>query len=90
MMMPSVKASSFGTAPDGIGRVEVRVITASISASYHILIAPAAPDPSATAKIATVASTGLIPCPVTPVAATSPASAVNTTSIMMRGFSSST
>ena len=39
-------------APRGIGRMAVRAITASISASYHMLSTPAAPAPAAIARTA--------------------------------------
>ena len=90
MIRPSVSASARGTAPDGIGRVDVRVITASMSASYHMFIAPAAPEPSAIANKDIAAITGFIVTPVTDCAATRPAMAVNATNMMIRGFSSST
>ena len=39
--------------PDGMARVRVRVMTASMSRSYHMLSAPAAPAPTAMASSAT-------------------------------------
>ena len=46
---PKSRAFSGRIFPLGIGRVWVRTITASISASYHILSAPEAPAPTAIA-----------------------------------------
>ncbi len=45
--MPKASASPRVTRPAGIGRCWVRVITASMSASYHMFSAPAAPAPTA-------------------------------------------
>ncbi len=80
-------SASFGRMrPDGIGRVRVRVITASMSASYHMFSAPDAPAPTAMASSDAKAMTGC-----TPLGARSrPASAVNTTSDITRGFSRAT
>ena len=69
--------------PCGIGRLEVRDIIASMSASYHMFSAPDAPAPMAMNSNAVKPITGFI-CPG---AATMPTSAVNTTSDMTRGFS---
>ena len=55
---PKASASSALTRPAGIGRPLVRAMTASISRSYHMLIAPEAPAPTATAKMATAPNTG--------------------------------
>jgi hypothetical protein len=82
---PKTSASAGRTRPDGMGRAEVRVITASISASYHMLSAPAAPAPTAIASTAMMDTNGLSEAG----AATRPTKAVNTTSDMTRGFSSS-
>ena len=60
----------------------VRFITASISRSYHMLIAPQAPAPTAMQRIATAANTGCS----SPGASISPANPVNTTSDITRGF----
>jgi hypothetical protein len=65
-----------------MGRPDVRDITASMSASYHMFSAPAAPAPSAMARIAVTATAGLM----TPGAATRPTKAVKTASAMTRGF----
>ena len=46
--IPKYNAWEFEILPRGIGLKHVRDITASISESYHILRAPAAPAPSAT------------------------------------------
>ena len=88
MISPSDSASLAGTAPDGIGRVAVRAMTASMSRSNHILIAPAAPEPIAIASSDIAAMNGFIDTPLIDWAATRPAAAVNTTSIMIRGFMS--
>ena len=79
---PKSSASAGATRPDGIGRFAVRDITASMSSSYHMLSAPAAPAPSAIAAMATITTTGLI----TPGATTRPTKAVNTASAITRGF----
>ena len=63
----------------------MRVITASISASYHMLSAPEAPAPTAMQRIAMKPMTGWI----WPGATTMPAKAVKLTSDMTRGFKSS-
>ena len=68
--------------PAGSGRIAVRRITASMSRSYHMLIAPDAPAPTAMHNTATAASTGWR-CPG---ATTSPTKPVKTTSDMTRGF----
>ena len=62
----------------------VRRIRRSMSASYHMLSAPAAPAPTAMASSAAKPITGLMP----PGAMAMPTSAVNTTSDITRGFSS--
>ena len=64
----------------------MRRISASMSASYHMLSAPEAPAPTAMQRIAIAASTGFIGAR----AQTRPVSAVNTTSDITRGFSSAT
>ena len=46
-------------APRGTGRLAVRFITASMSASYHMLRAPAAPAPTAIASSATKREPGM-------------------------------
>ena len=46
-VIPNAKASPGRMRPAGTGRAAVRVITASMSASYHMLSAPAAPAPTA-------------------------------------------
>ena len=61
------------------------VMTASMSASYHMLSAPDAPAPMAIDRMAMTAMKGLS---VTG-AATMPTKAVNTTSDITRGFKSS-
>ena len=48
--IPKYNACFFFTFPVGIGLRQVLLINASRSDSYHILSAPAAPDPIATAN----------------------------------------
>ncbi|SJM34096.1 hypothetical protein BQ8482_380279 [Mesorhizobium delmotii] len=81
---PKPRASPGMTRPDGTGRFDVRDIKASISASYHMLSAPAAPAPTAIAPIAITAMTGFI----APGATIRPTKAVKTASAMTRGFRS--
>src|SRR6478752_6204824 len=80
--VPKARASSGVILPFGIGRAAVRAMHASISASYHIFSAPAAPAPTAMQMSAAMARTGCM----WPGAATSPTSAVNTTRNITRGF----
>ena len=47
-MIPKIRAWFLEILPDGIGLRQVLFIKASISDSYHIFNAPAAPAPSAT------------------------------------------
>ena len=82
--VPKASASSGGTRPSGIGRRQVRAMTASMSRSYHMLMAPAAPEPTAMQSTATMASSG---CRL-PGATMSPAKPLRTTSVITRGFSS--
>ena len=82
---PKASASPGATRPAGIGRADVRSIRASMSASYHMLSAPAAPAPTAMQISAVRAITG---CTCTG-ASTRPTKAVNTTSDITRGFISS-
>ena len=56
--MPKVSASSGVTRPRGMGRLAVRCMQASMSASYHMLSAPDAPAPTAMQISAMTASTG--------------------------------
>src|SRR6478752_9028760 len=79
---PKASASPGRTRPIGTGRRNVRVMTASTSASYHILSAPAAPAPTAMQSNAVNAVTGCSE----PGATASPTSAVKTTSDITRGF----
>src|SRR6516165_4175822 len=79
---PNANASRRETAPRGIGRPAVRVITASISASYHIFSAPAAPAPAAMAAMATAPSSGSRRLDASII----PTTAVNTASAITRGF----
>src|SRR5437879_1084876 len=83
---PSAGASAPCTRPAGTGRPRVRLILASMSASYHMLSAPDAPAPTAMQRIATAARNG---CSAWP-AQTKPVRAVNTTSDITRGFMSCT
>src|SRR6056297_740761 len=83
---PIARASPGVTRPDGTGRFAVRRMTASISASYHMLSAPEAPAPSAMKRIAEAETNGCIATGAT----SSPTSAVNTTSDITRGFMSAT
>ena len=82
--MPKPSASPGRTRPDGIGRLAVRAMTASMSASYHMLSAPDAPPPMRDAQHGDGRQNGCM----APGAATRPTSAVNTTSDITRGFSS--
>ena len=80
---PIASASRAGTAPRGIGRIAVRAMLASMSASHHILSAPHAPAPAAIADSVAmnlIQSTG-------PGANTNPTAPVNTTSDITRGLS---
>ena len=79
---PKDSASSGATRPVGTGRLRVRSITLSMSRSYHMLIAPEAPAAMAMHRTATAARSGC----KWPGAAIKPASPVNTTSDMTRGF----
>ena len=83
-VMPRAKASPSVTRPEGIGRLRVRFISRSISASHHMLSAPDAPPPMAMNRIAASATTGWTGTGAT----TRPTSAVKTTSDMTRGLSS--
>jgi hypothetical protein len=80
---PNAKAPSAETRPEGMGRLAVRVMIASISRSYHMLMAPAAPAPTAMHKMAINAKNGLM-CSG---AITRPIAPVKTTSDMTRGLS---
>ncbi len=81
---PRVRASAGWTRPAGTGRARVRRISPSMSASYHMFSAPEAPAPTAIASTATPARIGFSGRS----AHSSPVSAVNTTSDITRGFSS--
>ena len=70
--------------PAGIGRSRVRRMIASMSRSYHMLIAPQAPAATAMHRIAVSPSTGC----TWPGATSSPIAPVKTTSVITRGFSS--
>src|SRR5580704_7951409 len=81
-MSPNESASVREILPSGIGLLAVRVITASMSASYHMLRTPAAPAPMAMARIAMNPTPGSI----LPGAIVKPTSAVKTASNITRGF----
>src|SRR5271168_2326567 len=49
---PIASASTGGTTPRGMGRIAVRAMLASMSASHHMLSAPQAPAPAAIADMA--------------------------------------
>ena len=83
---PKARAASGSIRPRTMGRPWVRVITASISRSYHMLMAPDAPAPMAMHRMAMAPRIGWID----PGARYIPTKPVNTTSDMTRGFSSST
>ena len=72
------------TRPAGIGRLAVRLMTASMSASYHMLRAPEPPAPIAMQRMAMTPTTGLMP----PGASSRPMMAVKTTSDITRGLRS--
>ena len=80
---PNASASSRARRPDGIGRLRVRVINASMSDSNHIFNAPEAPAPTAIASSDAKAMTrfGGVGAMTTPV------KAVKTTRDITRGFS---
>ncbi len=80
--IPKPKASPGIMRPAGKGRCAVRRITASMSRSYHMLIAPEAPAPTAMHNTAIAASTGWR-CPG---ATASPTKPVKTTSDMTLGL----
>ena len=79
---PKPSASPGSIRPAGSGRPAVRRITRSMSRSYHMLIAPDAPAPTAMHRIATPARNGCR-CPGARISPTTP---VNTTSDMTLGF----
>ena len=81
--MPKASASSGRMRPSGIGRLAVRVISASISASHHMLRQPEAPAPTAIIRREIAAITGFTVASET----TMPTSAVKITSTITRGFS---
>ena len=83
-MTPKARASGFCSLPAGSGRLAVRFISASISASYHWLSAPAAPAATAMHKMPVKARNG---CRL-PGAATMAQAAVKMTSVITRGLSS--
>ncbi len=82
-MRPIAKASSAAMRPAGMGRVAVRFIFASMSRSYHMLIAAPPPEPSAT-ESSTIACRNGFKCPG---ATHIPAAAVKTTSDITPGLS---
>src|SRR5882757_231376 len=79
---PKTSASNREILPRGIGRIAVRAMTASISASYHMLSTPAAPAPAAMARTAAKVVSGSSRTG----ALLNPTSAVKTASIITRGF----
>ena len=79
---PNIRASFDERRPEGRGRLEVRDMTASVSASYHMFNAPAAPAPTAIAITANVAETK---CKL-PLAVIIPTIAVNTARDITLGF----
>jgi hypothetical protein len=79
---PKASASRREILPRGIGRRAVRIITASISASYHMLRTPEAPAPTAIASIAIEAWSGSTGTG----AEIMPTNAVNTARNITRGF----
>ena len=81
--IPKCKASVGCMLPLGIGLFLVRVITKSISLSYHILIAPEAPEAIAMHRTAIIAITGCI----VPGARYIPINPVNITRLITRGLS---
>ena len=81
--IPIASASSGGTTPRGIGRIAVRAILASMSASHHIFSAPQAPAPPA---IAESVARSLIQS-IGAGASAKPTAPVKTTSDMTRGLS---
>src|SRR5215468_8628609 len=83
---PNASASDRETDPRGIGRPAVRLISASMSASYHMLSTPAEPPPTAIARIAISPRNGSGRAG----AISSPTSAVKTASDITRGFINAT
>jgi hypothetical protein len=83
-MTPKARASLGASLPAGSGRCAVRFISASISASYHWLSAPAAPAATAMHRMPVKASIG---CSL-PGATAMAQAAVKITSVITRGFSS--
>src|SRR3954451_11253795 len=79
---PKTSASNREILPRGIGRIAVRVMIASISASYHMLSTPAAPAPAAMARTAARVVSGSSRTG----ALLNPTSAVKTASIITRGL----
>ena len=85
-IMPKVRTVSRDILPCGSGRPRVRVMRASISESYHIFSAPAAPAPAAIHIMMIAPETQLI-CPdKAPGAQIKPTKAVKTTRLITRGF----
>ena len=82
---PKTSASSGCSRPAGSGRFMVLAITRSMSRSYHMLMAPAAPAPKAMHSTAMTATSG----EGSPGARIRPTMAVKTTSDMTRGLSNS-
>jgi hypothetical protein len=80
---PKANASPGWTRPAGTGRLAVRCMMASMSASYHMFRAPDAPAPTAMHSSATAPIHGWM----VPGATTMPTNAVKMTSDITRGFS---
>src|SRR5690554_6788371 len=81
---PKARASEGSTRPCTRGRFRVRAMMASMSRSYHMLMAPAPPAATAMQSTATAARKGWM----SPGATSKPASPVKTTRDMTRGFNS--
>ena len=79
---PILSASPGWTLPAGMGRLAVRFMMWSMSASHHMFSAPEAPAPMAINRIDAKPTTGFTPTG----AANMPTNAVNTTSCITRGF----
>ena len=81
--IPIASASSGATTPRGMGRIAVRAMLASMSASHHMLSAPQAPAPPAIAESVVRSFIQSIGAG----ASAKPTPPVKTTSDMTRGLS---
>ena len=81
---PNVRAASAVTLPEGIARAFVLDMIASMSRSYHMLIAPDAPAPKAIQRMAIVCNIAL----PSPGARYKPTNPVKTTRDITLGFNS--